>query len=129
MRRLLALSLCFSALLSSTASAALYTKFGLSWNDELDYRKIAAKIPSCADADRSIPDVEHIHVTATGDVDRMLHAVRLDVVCRVDLKKRNVSRTILRMTDYRRSMTCLALNIADPDDERANAPCNSPSAL
>ena len=129
MRRLFVLCLCFSALLPVTASAALYTKFALSPNDERDYRKIAATIPSCADTDRSIPDVEHIHVTARGDVDRMLHAVRLDVACRVDLKRRNASRTILRMTDYRRSMTCLALNIADPDDERANAPCNSPSAL
>ena len=129
MRLLFTLTLCFSALLSATASAALYAKFGLSSNDEREYRRIAATIPACADADRSIPDVEHIHVTAKGDVDRMLYAVNRDVVCRVDLKKRNASRSILRMTDYRRSMTCLALNISDPDDERANAPCNSPSAL
>lgn len=118
-----------NGVLSSAAFGQLYSRFGLTGSDESNYKNLAQRIPSCSEADRAIPDVEHIHVTAKNDIARMLHAVQLDVVCRIELKKVHAALPILRMTDYRRGMTCLALNIADPDDERVNAPCNSASAL
>jgi len=90
-RLLLNRLLCVSLIMPSSASAALYAKFGLSPNDEGDYRKVLATIPSCANADRSIPDVEHIHVTAKRDVDRMLHAFNRDVVCRIDKEAQRTS--------------------------------------
>ena len=90
-RLLLNRLLCVSLIMPSSASAALYAKFGLSPNDEGDYRKVLATIPTCANADRSIPDVEHIHVTAKRDVDRMLHAFNRDVVCRIDKEAQRTS--------------------------------------
>jgi hypothetical protein len=130
MKKAFLVTVAFLALVESSASAALYERVGLSASDEREYHKIAASIPSCSKADALVPDIEHPSVGPHNSrIQKVVDAANLDQRCHADLKKRGAPLNVIRMTDYRRGMICLAIDLATPDQHLADQACNSPSAL
>ncbi len=118
------------ALEPASASAALYERFHLSASDDRAYHKAAASIPSCSKADALVPDIEHPSVGRNNSrIQKVVDAANFDQQCHADLKKRGAPLNVIRMTDYRRGIICLTLDMAAPDQHLANEACNSPSAL